>query len=322
MTTTTRIKELENKVISDSPDPKETFLSIHNDAENALHEKAREIQQSLIARSDVTLEELNDVSIPLSKRCDMAKEAEAKMNINSQDLEILNRSHDLVDRRIFDLFVDNETAKYQDQKVEFIERLFWFLNEFHEYVNQQNHALIIEESPEYETTDKDLVDEYFKTQRALWTLESWDNFFKEYIMPIIRKHLLEEDEKLKQEPEQKPTVKHDPITFEDALLGYKTKEELTEEKVIIIPEEPTVLTPTIQATPLIEEKPVIIPEIKAAPTPKVEPEPLTVEQKVMQGLPLTREEEEELVRKAVSVRPNQVKKPRRYEFGNQPWRFG
>jgi hypothetical protein len=81
-------------------------------------------------------------------------------------------------------------------------------------VRQQTHAQIIEESPEYQANlnddnAPDLVDEYFNSQRDAFTLESWDTFFENYVLPIVREHLLKENPELAQQiGEQKPSHAH------------------------------------------------------------------------------------------------------------------
>ena len=190
-----KLCELEDNVVKDNPNPKETFLSIHNDAEQALHEHAAKIRRNLVSSSKTTVDMMFDTSIPLLKRNEMAKAQLAEYDQN--DLAILNSSDNLIKRRILVLFINDQTAIYPEHKSYFTERLMWFLFEFQEYVKQQTHATIIEESPEYQTKLKkdnspDLVDEYFETQRDTFTIESWDIFFDSYILPIVRNHLLNE----------------------------------------------------------------------------------------------------------------------------------
>jgi hypothetical protein len=197
-----KLSELENNVVSDNPNPDETFLSIHNDAEQALHEHASKIRKNLVSNSKITFDIMFDSSIPLLKRNEMAKAQLAEFDSN--DLAIVNESDNLLKRRVLDLFINDETAIYPEHKAYFTERLMWFLYEFQEYVRQQTHAQIIEESPEYQSNlnddnAPDLVDEYFKTQRETFTLESWDKFFDAYVLPIVRKHLLEKNPELAQQ---------------------------------------------------------------------------------------------------------------------------
>ncbi len=192
-----KLTKLENNVVSENPNPQETFLSIHNEAEQALHEHAAKIHRNLVNNSNITLDMMFDTSIPLIKRNEMAKAQLAEYDQN--DLAILNSSDNLIKRRILDLFINDQTAIYPEHKNYFSERLMWFLSEFQEYVKQQTHATIIEESPEYQANldddnAPDLVEEYFKTQRDTFTLESWDVFFDTYVLPIVRKHLKEKSE--------------------------------------------------------------------------------------------------------------------------------
>lgn len=201
-----KISELENNVVSDNPNPEETFLSIHNDAEQTLHERAAKIRKNLVCNSKLTLDVMFDSSIPLLKRNEMAKEQMAEFD--SKDLAIIDESDYLLKRRVLDLFINNESRIYPEHKAYFTERLMWFLSEFQEYVRQQTHAQIIEESPEYQANlnddnKPDLVDEYFKTQREVFTEKSWDKFFETYVIPIIRKHILIHNPELAHKVEEK-----------------------------------------------------------------------------------------------------------------------
>jgi hypothetical protein len=204
-----KIIELENNVVSDNPNPEETFLSIHNEAEQALHEHAAKIHRKLVSSSNITVDMLFDTSISLLKRNEMAKVQLAEFD--SKDLAIINESNNLLRRRVLDLFINDETVIYPEHKAYFTERLMWFLAEFQEYVRQQTHSQIIEESPEYQANlsddnAPDLVDEYFKTQRDTFTLESWDTFFDTYILPLVRKHILKENPELTQQIEEKKAM--------------------------------------------------------------------------------------------------------------------
>lgn len=197
-----KLSELENNVVSEYPNSEETFLSIHNDAEQALHEHAAKIRRNLVSSSNISLEMLFDSSIPLLKRNEMAKAQLAEFD--SKDLAVIDASHNLLKRRVLDLFINDETAIYPEHKAYFMERLMWFLSEFQEYIRQQTHATLIEESPEYQANlnddnAPDLVDEYFKTQRDTFTLESWDTFFDAYVLPFVRKQLLKENPELAQQ---------------------------------------------------------------------------------------------------------------------------
>jgi hypothetical protein len=157
-----KIIELENNIVSDNPNPEETFLSIHNEMEQALHEHTAKIHRKLVSSSNITVDMLFDTSIPLLKRNEMAKAQLAEFDSN--DLAIIDASHDLLKRRVLDLFINNQTQIYPEHKAVFIERLMWFLSEFQEYIRQQTHAQIIEESQEYQANlnddnAPDLVDE-------------------------------------------------------------------------------------------------------------------------------------------------------------------
>jgi hypothetical protein len=109
---------------------KKLFLSIHNDAEQALHEHAAILRKKLVSNSKLSLDMMFDNSIPLLKRNEMAK---AKLEeFDSQDLAIIDESDNLLKRRVIDLFINDETRIYPEHKTYFTERLMWFLSEFQE----------------------------------------------------------------------------------------------------------------------------------------------------------------------------------------------
>jgi hypothetical protein len=194
---------LEENVVSNIPNPDETYISIHNEAEKELHSKAEQIRKNLANQTALTIDDLLNPKMPLIELNKLAKQEMEKFDPDA--LEIVNKSHDIMQRRVIDLFIGSQTSIYPEHKGYFTERLMWFLSEFQEYVNQQTHATIIEQSAEYEANlndddAPDLVDDYFNTQRDTFTLESWDKFFDVYILPLIRKHVLEE--KLKEEIKQ------------------------------------------------------------------------------------------------------------------------
>jgi hypothetical protein len=210
-----KITALENNVVDETPDYAETSISIKNEAENALHREAEQRRQNITANSQITIEYLQNSQIPLLERNETAKVELAKMPSN--DLAIITKSNKLIERRILDLFIENQTVVRPEFKRDFTQRLMWFLTEFQEHIRQQEHATILEESVEYranldDDNAPDLVDEYFKTQRDVFTLESWDQFNDEFILPMLRQHLIDKQQQNETPTTSDATTKKNPQT--------------------------------------------------------------------------------------------------------------
>jgi len=143
---TRKISALEKNVLSDEPNPKDTYLGTNNKDENELFRLSIRIKEEQ-KRQAIELEK----KMKTNPTTDYTAEIKAIVNLSEKDQAIVTLSNNIYRQRVMHLF-ENAIAQYAHfndpgAKNLFYMRFYWFLLEIQDYLWHYNKERSILDEP-------------------------------------------------------------------------------------------------------------------------------------------------------------------------------
>jgi hypothetical protein len=178
-----KLHELEKNVVSDIPNFEDTYLTINNDVEQRLHDKAKMILVNHRYQSENALKELKNGS---------GVDVDKSVELSPEEKVIVSKSSSLITQRVMYLFdlavgslihLDDPICKWI-----FYSRLNWFLSEMQEWLFLLWRENQIASAPDFFNICIGEQEQRLKPIYAQWrdwlSKESWEKYCAENKPPL------------------------------------------------------------------------------------------------------------------------------------------
>jgi hypothetical protein len=197
-----KISALEKNVVSDNPDPQETYIYTTNEGEQELFKVARKIMEKQTQQL-TALEDLQE----LNPNVDYTAEMDAILELNDEAEAIVSQAERIIIRRGMYIFDRVIACRYHlndpQNRFIFYLRFSWFLSEMQDMLHHSSmENKIMDESGFFDLCrgeQDNKLQVCYDSWREWFSQESFDQWFKAY--PITSPNIKSNEEAAKAEEE-------------------------------------------------------------------------------------------------------------------------